>query len=179
MKKTKIFVLALLCQIFNAQAQNAEQHIAALKVGDKVPASFWMHTVKTMNQRGEVSLLPLSNLKGKAILVDFWAVWCGSCILKFNDVNTLQKEFADSLTILPVNTLSTRDKQERMLRVMSGEAYPKIQLQPPSVIEDQIITQYFPHLGIPYYVWIDKQGRVKAITQAFLLNKANIKALIN
>ena len=34
------------------------------------------------------------DLKGKVLVVDFWATWCGPCIAEIPEFNELQKEFA-------------------------------------------------------------------------------------
>jgi thiol-disulfide isomerase/thioredoxin len=34
------------------------------------------------------------NLKGKVLVVDFWATWCGPCISEIPEFNELQKKFA-------------------------------------------------------------------------------------
>jgi thiol-disulfide isomerase/thioredoxin len=34
-------------------------------------------------------------LKGKILVVDFWAVWCGPCVSEIPELNELQKEYAN------------------------------------------------------------------------------------
>jgi thiol-disulfide isomerase/thioredoxin len=47
----------------------------------------------------------LSDLKGKVVLLDFWAVWCGPCIATFPHLREWSKEYEkDGLVILGVTT---------------------------------------------------------------------------
>jgi len=47
----------------------------------------------------------LSDYKGKIVILNFWAVWCGYCVEEMPDFNTLDKELKESgdAVILAVN----------------------------------------------------------------------------
>ncbi len=82
----KLTVAALLAgTFFTAQA--------ALKIGDTLPdlASFKLE-----------GNLPAS-LKGKVVLLDFWASWCLPCAESFPVMDELQKKYGDRLVIIAVN----------------------------------------------------------------------------
>ena len=61
----------------------------------------------------------LSDLKGKVVLVDFWAVWCGPCVATFPHLRDWNKEYHDKgLEILGVTTYYERfgfDKEKGKL----------------------------------------------------------------
>ena len=45
----------------------------------------------------------LSSLKGKAVLVDFWATWCGPCRKVMPDLQALSEKYSGKLEVLAVS----------------------------------------------------------------------------
>ena len=175
MKKTTILLVwAALCLNFCAKAQNNQ----SLKVGDKVPASFWEIKVTTLNSRGELKEISLGDYKGKGVLIDFWACWCGSCIVKLPLMDSLQAKFASRLKILPVNSKITKDTHTRIQDLLSGKTHPKYKLSIPTVVDDEIIANLFPHNAVPHYVWINQSGVVKAITLSFMVREESLRQML-
>ena len=63
--------------------------------------------------QGEVTL---ASLRGKAVLVDFWASWCGPCRHSFPWMNDLQKRYGDKgLAIVAVNLDKDRELASHFL----------------------------------------------------------------
>jgi cytochrome c biogenesis protein CcmG, thiol:disulfide interchange protein DsbE len=79
--------------IFYAIALLAFAGKAAIKVGDSFP------DLSTYKLEGAVP-----DIKGKVVLVDFWASWCGPCKQSFPTLDELQKKYGpQGFVIVAVN----------------------------------------------------------------------------
>lgn len=116
----------------------------------------------------------LSDFMGKkALLISFWSSRCSNCIATFPKLDSLQKEFKNELNILLVNF----ESKEKALSVFKeGRKISHIKL--PSVVSDTLLKLIFAHNAAPHEIWIDKKGKVKAITDNFQINRKNVRALI-
>jgi peroxiredoxin len=103
MQPVKKIQIALLCLFLGfTVAANA-----AIKVGDTFP-DFKSYKIE--------GTLPEA-LKGKVVLVDFWASWCGPCGESFPAMDQLQKEFAgQGLVIIAVNVDEKKSDMEDFLK---------------------------------------------------------------
>lgn len=79
---------------------------AAIKVGDTLP------DLATFKLEGK---LP-DSLKGKVVIVDFWASWCLPCAESFPVLDELQKKYGDRLVVLAVNVDEKAANMEKFLK---------------------------------------------------------------
>ncbi|WP_293305619.1 TlpA family protein disulfide reductase [Pedobacter sp. UBA5917] len=175
----RIRTLAVLLFIsYSCFAQN--ESIEPLKIGDKLPGVI-LNTSFQLLSSGPVKIdsLKLSQYKDKIILFDFWASWCSTCIYKFPVMEQLQEKYKNDLVIILVDSKETRDTPERMLGILTGAKAPFKKTGLPSIYNDTILTKIFLHRYLPHYVWFGKDGTLKLISSAELLNAETVNALLS
>jgi thiol-disulfide isomerase/thioredoxin len=101
----------------------------------------------------------LSSFKGKYVLVDFWASWCGPCRAENPAVLKAYKNYHDKgLFILAV---SLDDKKEDWLAAVKKDGLPWTQVSDLRGWKNSVATDYGIR-GIPMNFLLDKDGTIIA-----------------
>ncbi|MBI4722105.1 MAG: TlpA family protein disulfide reductase [Candidatus Stahlbacteria bacterium] len=102
----------------------------------------------------------LSKLKGKVVIIDFWATWCRPCQQTIPIFNALYDKYKDKgVLILGIGL----DKEESLKRFTE---YNKISY--PVLIGSQEIAKTYSISAIPHTFIIDKKGKVASHHIGFL-----------
>ncbi len=98
----------------------------------------------------------LSDYKGKVVLLNFWATWCGPCLAEMPKFAEWQNEYrARGLQVVGV---SMDDAEPVVRRTVS-----RLSLNYPVVMGDEKIgAAYGGILGLPVTMLIDRRGFVRA-----------------
>ena len=102
----------------------------------------------------------LESLKGKVVIVDFWATWCGPCIASMPAMKTVQEKLAANpdVKFVFVDTWETSDnKKQNAADFMTKNKYPFHVLLD---TEDKTVADYKVS-GIPTKFIIDKTGNIR------------------
>ena len=137
------------------------------KVGETLPEDFWAKSHQIVNS--PTKSINLSEHRGKLILLDFWATWCGSCLVNFLKLEPMIKEFGEQVKVVPV-TYQSRAELEKFFATKNGQRYSHIE----SISDDKYLHGLFPNKGIPYIVWL-KDGKVLNATDAPQVTRENIE----
>lgn len=138
------------------------------KIGDRAPNL----AIETMLQGPAGNDLSWQALKGQAMVLEFWATWCGPCVGAIPHLNELAEEFSDQ----PVRFLSITDEEESIIE-------PFLKSQPISgwigLDLDRSVFRDYAVLGIPATVLVDNEGVIQAVTHPRHVTKTVLRDLVD
>lgn len=120
----------------------------ALDVGDKAPPI----PVKTWVVNTPVTL---AKAKGKVLVVEFWATWCGPCKVTIPHLNKLHARYGDDQLLIVSVSNETAAKVKSFIKTMPMHYHVGV------AGSKQAYAAYMEGVrGIPHAFVVDKQGTV-------------------
>jgi len=137
------------------------------KIGDIPPPLTLTKTIQGL-PAGEISW---DKLKGKVVVLEFWATWCGPCVKAIPHLNELVEQFKDK----PVVFISVTSENEDVVRVFLKNHPIKAWV----MLDDfETLNKAFHVAGIPHTVIVDASGHIAAITHPGQLKAENLDEVI-
>ena len=136
--------------------------VAALYLG----VSAWQrrHLLSTEVSAPELRLLgldgrehALGDLRGKAVLVHFWATWCGVCKMEISSLNSLQRN-------LPEDTVLWSVVADGTDRALIQSFVREHDIRYPVLLADEATVQRFRVTSFPTNYYLDESGTLKQAT---------------
>ena len=115
--------IVLIFMSYSMHAQhNQPTKVVPIKIGDTLP-----NLVLQDFMGAPSKICRLSAYRGKPLLIDFWATWCGSCIAAYPRVERIKNETGNGFAVLPVTYESAAPVTkfyERRKKIAKDSALP-------------------------------------------------------
>lgn len=162
MKRTAIlFSIVLLW--FSANGQPF-----AFGIGDTVPSVILNEVLYHPD-----SQIKIPNTEKRLTILDFWNTACASCIKAFPEIDSLQRQFSDQISIIPV-TWQSREEVQKFWETNSITRNIRL----PIATADTVLSRSFGDFLLPCQVWLDEKGVIWAVTDGQYLNASNIEQFL-
>ncbi len=147
--------LALLTLSADPWGDLVQDAAAASPAGAACPANAKPAPLKYTLKDIDNKPVNLASLKGKVILLDFWATWCGPCKVEIPWFIEFQNKYGkQGLQVVGVSIDDTLDKLKPYVANMKMN-YPVLQ----GLDHDDIQDAFGPMFGVPITIVISRDGR--------------------
>jgi cytochrome c biogenesis protein CcmG, thiol:disulfide interchange protein DsbE len=153
-------LFALLLAINAASIARGWQALRPMSPGDPAPE----FALPRIGAGGEVGpeQVSLSSFRGRVVVIDFWATWCGPCLESMPVIERVVLGYRErGVGLLSVNTegVEVAGKARRMADSLS----PSAEL----VSDEGRVGDLYQVSTIPHLVVVDREGRVRLVHRGF------------
>jgi peroxiredoxin len=130
--------------------EDKKRGTTGIKIGNMAPD----FELQLLNDENET--IRLSDLKGKKVVVNFWASWCKPCREEMPEIQEFYETKSDDIEVLAVNMTASEVKAENAHKFVEGKGYTFPLLVDP---ENQASSDY-KVLGLPETFFINTDGTI-------------------
>lgn len=133
-----------------AEEEARHQELEGKGVGEMAPD----FTLKNIKGKG----VSLKSLRGKWVVLDFWATWCGPCKVSMPHLKEYYKKYAGKFEVIGIVGSS---KEEDWKVMVNDLELPWINvINPQDAPEKDDVLKLYDISAFPTYIIIDKEGKI-------------------
>jgi len=138
---------ALLAHAENFDREHRREKVLADMIEE--PDTVVPFTLKTLDS----SVVAFDDIKGKIVVVNFWGVWCGPCVIEAPEIQKFHERYADDPAVVFL-TLDSGDDVDHVREWIAKRQYTF-----PVMLDDGYVGKVGVH-GFPTTWFIDENGRI-------------------
>lgn len=143
--------------------QDQRRGVTGIEIGNTAPD----FELQLLNDENET--IRLSDLKGKKVVVNFWASWCKPCREEMPEIQTFYENKSNDVEVLAINMTASEVKAENAHKFVEGKGYTFPLLVDP---KNQASSDY-KVLGLPETFFINSDGTIND----FIKGQMNLEML--
>ncbi len=137
------------------------------KIGEVAPPLTLSKTIQGL----PATEISWGKLKGKVVVLEFWATWCGPCIKAIPHLNELAEQFKDR----PVVFISVTAENEGVVRLFLKNHPMEMSV----MLDDfEALNKAFHVTMIPHAVMVDGTGHIAAISPPGGIKPENLEEVL-
>ena len=118
--------------------------------------------------------MQLSTLRGKPVILNFWATWCPPCRAEMPELEALWQRYKDDgLLLIGVDQGENATTVERFARGVVGTTFPLL------LDTNQAVGRAYGVRALPTTVFIDAEGRIQDVRIGGPMNRAMLMDSVN
>jgi uncharacterized protein (TIGR03435 family) len=169
MRRVRVFIRSgvVLLGILMAATAGAQMRPGLPEVGQPAPA---LHLAQVIGGPSG-GQLNWGALRGRVVVVEFWATWCPPCVGSIPHLNDLERQFTGQ----PVEFLSISYEDPEVVKKFLASHPIRGWV---GVDEKRETLDDFGVRFLPLTVIVDRQGRIAALTQPMALKEAALREFL-
>ena len=160
-----ILVILIVLGSLTTACQSNESPSEAPEVGKRAP-DFQLNTLDGQS-------VSLSDLKGKPVLINFWATWCSPCVYEMPYIQQIYDEWQERGLVLLAINIGESSSQAAEFMQQHNLSFPVL------LDREGNIAQKYNIRGIPTTFFIDRDGIIQDIRIGAFQNKEEIESSLS
>ncbi|MFZ5436420.1 MAG: TlpA family protein disulfide reductase [Bacillota bacterium] len=112
----------------------------------------------------------LSSLRGKVVVINFWATWCGYCVYEMPDLQELHEMYEGEVVVLAVNVREATDTVAGFVKA-NGYSFTVL------LDRDGKVARTYMVSGLPTTFVVDRKG-VLSSSRVGAMNLAQMESMV-